>query len=266
MRRLLVSVVFGGSARSRNRSADAWVPTQARRWILTDPLANAEPRPDAHPPSAPATETISVHDLQLPSAATKEFRRSEKCVSSKDYLGAIEHLQKALRIEPLFVQAHNNLGASYMELEKFQDATAEFQKAIALDSKMEAPYRNMSASLFELGRYPEAETAARQAVALDPQHNAARYTLGRALAAQGNTSAEAEELLRGALPEFPQARLSLAQVLLNRCKSDEAASELRNYLAAGSVEPETRRSVEVWLDRASNGQVRKGCDAAKPSA
>jgi Tfp pilus assembly protein PilF len=241
-------------------------PTRTHGWVLADPLANAEPQPDAHPPAVPVAETISVRDLQLPAAAMKEFRRSEKSIRSKDYLAAIEHLQQALRIEPAFVQAHNNLGASYLELEKFQEAISEFEKAIELDPKMEAPYRNMSVSLFELGRYPEAEIAARQAVAITPQRNAARYTLGRALAAQGSTSAEAEGLLRGALAEFPQARLSLAQVLLNRCLNEEAAAELRNYLASGSIEPDTRRSVQVWLDRASRGQVRKGCDAPKPSA
>lgn len=257
------------SAGARAQGTEARMPGSPIRphtWTLTDPLASAEPQPDAHPPSAPVAETISVHDLQLPGAAIKEFHRSEKCVSSKDYPGAIEHLQKALRIEPVFVQAHNNLGASYMELERFQDAISEFQKAIELDPKMEAPYRNMSASLFELGRYPEAEAAARQAVALSPQHPAARYTLGRALAAQGSTSTEAEKLLREALPEFPLARLSLAQVLLNRCLKDEAAAELRTYLASDTVEPETRRSVQVWLDRASRGQVRQGCDVPKPSA
>ena len=111
-----------------------------------------------------------------------------------------------------------------MELEKFEDAISEFKKTIELDPKMEAPYRNMSLSLFELGRYSEAEVAARQAVALNPLHGAARYTLGRALAAQGSTSAETEELLRGTLAEFPEARLPLAELLLNRCASDEAAA------------------------------------------
>jgi Tfp pilus assembly protein PilF len=241
-------------------------PVRPHSWALTDTLADAGLPPDAQPPSAPRTDSISVRDFKIPPAAMKEFRRSEKCIDSKDYPGAIEHLQKALRIEPDFVQAHNNLGATYLEMEKFQEAIDEFQKAIDLDPKMEAPYRNMSVGLFELGRYPEAETAARQAIALRPQHTAARYTLGRALAAQGSTSAEAERLLRGALPEFPLAHLSLAQVLLNRCQGDEAAAELRTYLASGPIDPETRKSVEVWLDRASRGQVRKSCDAAKPSA
>jgi hypothetical protein len=210
---------------------------------------------------------ISVRELQLPAAAMKEFRRSEKSISSRDFLSAADHLKKALRIEPDFVQAHNNLGATYMELEKFEDAISEFKKTIELDPKMEAPYRNMSLSLFELGRYSEAEVAARQAVALNPLHGAARYTLGRALAAQGSTSAETEELLRGTLAEFPEARLPLAERRRNcevtwrhrgqsslksagRCKSGWVArSEGRWVKAAAERNPRPRswRAPPVWF-------------------
>jgi tetratricopeptide (TPR) repeat protein len=254
----------------RAQGSEAKMPGVAMRahgLPLADPLAHSEPLPDAHPPAEPVAPVISVRELQLPAAAMKEFRRSEKSISSRDFLSAADHLKKALRIEPDFVQAHNNLGATYMELEKFEDAITEFKKTIELDPKMEAPYRNMSLSLFELGRYSEAEAAARQAVALNPQHGAARYTLGRALAAQGSTSAETEELLRGTLAEFPEARLPLAEVLLNRCASDEAAAELRSYLASPStIDPEKRRAVQIWLGRAERGQVGKGCSGAKPSA
>jgi len=277
-RRLFPAIAFGGciccailsfATGVRAQGGEAKMPGVSMRphgLPLADPLAHSEPLPDAHPPAEPVAPVISVRELQLPAGAMKEFRRSEKSISSRDFLSAADHLKKALRIEPDFVQAHNNLGATYMELEKFEDAISEFKKTIELDSKMEAPYRNMSLSLFELGRYSEAEAAARQALALSPQHGAARYTLGRALAAQGSTSAETEELLRGTLEEFPEARLPLAEVLLNRCASDAAAAELRSYLASGTIEPEKRRAVQTWLGRAERGQVGKGCSGAKPSA
>ena len=69
-----------------------------------------------------------------------------------------------------------------------------------------------------------------EALTLNPEHKAARYSLGRALAAQGSTSPEAERLLRESLKDFPEARLSLAQVLMNRCANLDAAAELRTYL------------------------------------
>jgi tetratricopeptide repeat protein len=246
-------------------------------WATSDPLSDgtwqpidtAPAEPGGSAPaakSAPMGDTISVRNLQLPAGALKEFRRSEKCVGSGDFPGAVQHLQKALKADPQFVEAHNNLGASYLQLSRYEDAIGEFGAAIALDEKMAAPYRNMSLALFSLRRYSEAETAARKALTLSPQQKAAQYSLGRALAAEGSTSPEAEQLLRGTLGEFPDARLSLAQVLLNRCANLDAAAQLRTYLESNAVEPETRRRVQVWIDLSSKGQVVGSCAEGKPAA
>jgi Tetratricopeptide repeat len=245
-------------------------------WATSDPLQNGNWQPTGTAPtdpgasapaakSAPMGDTVSVRNLQLPEGAIKEFRRSEKCVGSGDFPGAVQHLQKALKADPQFVEAHNNLGASYLQLSRYQDAIGEFEAAIALDEKMAAPYRNMSLALFSLRRYAEAETAARKALSLNPQQKAAQYSLGRALAAEGIASPEAEQLLRGTVGDFPDARLSLAQVLMNRCANLDAAAELRTYLDSNAVEPETRRRVQVWIDLSSKSQVASGCAPATPA-
>jgi tetratricopeptide (TPR) repeat protein len=232
------------------------------QWVTTDPLAANERQPD--PPAAtvravPIGDTISVGSMQVPAGALKEFRRSEKCVSSGDYAGAVQHLQKALKIDPKFVEAHNNLGAGFLEMERYRDAIAEFEAAIAINSKLEAPYRNKSLSLFQLKRYTEAEAAARQALSLDPDRKATWYLLGSTMAAEGSRSREAEHLLRESMGEFPEARLALAQVFLNRCANLDAAQELRTYLASGSVERDKRPGLEKWLERSSKGQVTAAC-------
>jgi tetratricopeptide (TPR) repeat protein len=244
-------------------------------WATSDPLKDGNWQPETMAPAAPATsagkvapmgDTVSIRNLQLSPGAIKEFHRSEKCVGAGDYSCAAQHLQKALKADPQFVEAHNNLGASFLQLSRYQDAIGEFEAAIALDEKMAAPHRNMSLALFSLRRYAEAETAAREALTLNPQQKAAQYSLGRALAAQGSTSPEAEKLLRESLTEFPDARLSLAQVLMNRCANLEAAAQLRTYLDSNTLEAETRRRVQVWIDRSAKGQVVSSCGEAKPAA
>ena len=266
-----------GSAVGQGGDATGRVGTgmRPRMWATSDPLRDPNWQPDETAPLAPSTrvtsgaligDTVSVSSMQLPAGAIKEFRRSEKSVGMGDFPGAVQHLQKALKLDPKFVEAHNNLGASFMQLQRYQDAIAEFEAASAIDSKMEAPYRNKSLSLFLLHRYPEAEAAARQALQINPEHKASRYTLGRALAAEGSATPEAERLLRDSLREFPDARLPLAQVLLNRCANLDAAAELRTYLATNSVSQEKRRAVQAWLDLSSKGQVVSGCAASKPAA
>jgi tetratricopeptide (TPR) repeat protein len=259
------SVSAQGSDAPRMTGANS----RQRQWVTADPLAESELQPDAPTPVVKATpigDTVSVRSMQLPAGAIKEFHRSEKCVGSGDFSGAAQHLQKALRVDPKFVEAHNNLGASYLELSRYQDAIAEFEAAIALDEKMVAPYRNMSLGFFLMRRYVDAEAAARRALAVSPDHKPARYSLGRALAAQGSVSPEAERLLRESLEDFPEARLSLAQVLMNRCANLDAAAELRAYLASNTVDPDTQRRVQVWIERSLKGQVASGCGQAKPAA
>ena len=272
-----VALACASSAFAQDTDAPRMTGMQVRphMWATSDPLKEGGWQPDEIAPTAPERpaakvapigDTVSVRSLQLPAGAIKEFHRSEKCVGSGDYSCAVQHLQKALKADPQFVEAHNNLGASYLQLSRYQDAIGEFEAAIALDETMPAPHRNMSLALFSLRRYAEAETAAREALNLNPQQKAAQYSLGRALAAQGSTSPEAEQLLRGSLSEFPDARLSLAQVLMNRCANLDAAAQLRAYLNSDSVDPETRRRVQVWIDLSSKGQVVSSCGATKPAA
>jgi tetratricopeptide (TPR) repeat protein len=199
--------------------------------------------------------TISVHELSMPAGAIKEFQRSERSVHSGDFQSAVEHLRKAIQIDPNFVQAHNNLGASYIELNECESAVTEFRKAIDLDSKLQESYRNLGLALFLLRRYPEAEIAARQALQLGPQRGPARYTLGRILAAEGSGSAEAEELLRQSVAENVDARLPLAQVLLNRGATEQAASELRAYMRSPSANQARMAVVQYWLSKITQTKV-----------
>jgi tetratricopeptide (TPR) repeat protein len=230
-----------------------------------DPLATiqAESIPPTH--GKPQAETISIHELLLPAGAVKEFQRSEKAVRSGDFRTAAEHLRKAIEIAPAFVQAHNNLGASYIQLNEYESAVTEFETAIALDTKIEEPYRNLGLGLFLLRRYPEAEVAARRAMKLDPQRSAARYTLGRILAAEGGSSAEAEQLLRESVGDFPDARLPLAQVLLNQGAADRGVAELRAYLKSGSADPAKREAVQSWITQVTHNEAKGPDKNTKPA-
>jgi Flp pilus assembly protein TadD len=224
-----------------------------------DSLANMPSESAIAPRVAPLAETISVHELLIPAGAVKEFRRSLKAVHSGDFQSAAEHLQKAIRIDPNFMQAHNNLGASYMQLNQYESAVSEFQRAIALDPGIQETHRNLGLGLFLLRRYPEAEVAVRQALKLDPQRNSARYTLGRILAAEGSSSAEAEQLLRQSVADFADASLPLATVLLNRGANDQAAAELQTYLKSPGANPDKKQAIACALAQISRTDENAAC-------
>jgi Flp pilus assembly protein TadD len=228
---------------------------------LTDPLPSVQPPPAAQPYGTPPTKTVSVRELLVPPKAVKEFQRSQQALRSGDFQSAAGHLEKAVQIAPSFLEAHNNLGASYIGLHEYEKAGAQFQKAIDLDSNLAEPYHNLALALFLLRRFPEAENAARHGLDLDPKRSSVRYILGRILAAEGNRNSEAAEILRNATAEYPEARLPLAQVLLEQGAVDDAAAELRAYLKG--PDPAKKQLVACWLAQMTQESGSRACLLAK---
>ena len=192
-------------------------------------------------------ETISLRDLRIPPKAVKELQRSQDALKSGDVRSSARHLEKAVQIYPDCLEAHNNLGARYIELEEYEKAAAEFQKAIAIDPRVLQPLNNLSVAFFLQQRYADAESAARRALSVAPQHTTARYMLGATLATERRNPEEAMELLRETKLDFPDARLLLAQILLRRGAVARAEEELRGYLALSDAPK--RQNVERWLAR-----------------
>ena len=227
-------------------------------------FAQSEPQPSALIPPVAVDPTrvpglggaVSTRELLVPPKALKELRRSQNALSSGDLRSSALHLEKALRVYPDYLEAHNALGARYFALREYQKAAVEFQKAIDLDPHTWQPFNNLSAALFLLQRYPDAEAAARRAIDLDPQNSTARYMLGCILATEKHNPWQAIEMLRQTQDKFPDARLLVAQVLLRQGDVDQAKNELRNYLQLPGAEK--KQKVECWLARLEQTSV-SGC-------
>jgi tetratricopeptide (TPR) repeat protein len=200
----------------------------------------------------PASATISKNQLLVPPKALRELQRSQTAFRSGDIRSSTQHLEKALRIYPNYLEAHNNLGAQYIELHEYQKAAAELQRAIQMDPRAVQPLSNLSVAFFHLQRYPDAEAAARQALDIDPHHSISRYVLGCILATENRGAAEAMDLLKGSKNEFPDARLLLAGILVRRGDVDEARKELQEYLALPASE--NRADAERWLAQLTKKQ------------
>jgi tetratricopeptide (TPR) repeat protein len=247
------STLSAQSNPSPSQAADS--PTYlnpSTRLLLSLPAGPVAPTP---PPGGP----VSARQLAVPRKAVKELERGASAYQAFELQSAVAHLQTAIRIYPPFMQAHNNLGAAYIDLHEYELAANEFRQAIALDAGAAQPYNNLALTLFLLKRYPEAEAAARRALDLNPTAASVRATLGRTLIAQNQNTAEAVDLLRQASAELPDARLSLAQVLIQRCSLDEAAVELRAYLQ--NSDPATKQTAELWLAQTASPAKRSQCSS-----
>jgi tetratricopeptide (TPR) repeat protein len=218
---------------------------QFSRAQLSNSLLQFELNTSVVPPASSPAGTVDQRELRIPAKAVKEFDRSMKAFDSGDFRAAAHHLEKAAKIAPDFMQAHNNLGSMYINLREYDRAVNELQKTIALRQNLETPYHNLAMMMILLHRLPEAEAAARQVLELQPQQSDARFTLGRILVMQKQYTTEAVRLLTDASSEIPAARLLLANALQHRGETDRAIAELRAYLQ--NPDPDKKDRVQAWL-------------------
>jgi tetratricopeptide (TPR) repeat protein len=199
--------------------------------------------------AAPASPgTVSVHALEhkTPKAAQKEYRSGCKAFDEADYQKAAKHFRKALDVDPAFVSAYNNLAATYSKMGRHQDALDELKKAHEIDPDSVAVNLNLGAALLRANDFAGAEEASRRALALNPGLQQADVILGLSLKAQSRDDSEALfYLLRGA-DQYPEARLSAAEILADTGKRDQALDQLKKYLAT-NLNPERREQVEQWI-------------------
>ncbi len=91
---------------------------------------------------------------------------------------AIEHLQQAVKIDPKFAEALNNLGLAYDKLGRNEEAVEAYKQAIKLKPDYSEAYYNLGGVYYKLGRRQEATEAYKQAIGLKPDYAEAYNNLG----------------------------------------------------------------------------------------
>jgi tetratricopeptide (TPR) repeat protein len=195
----------------------------------------------------PVSGTVSVARLQhkVPPKAQKEFNKGVAAEHKKDLKAAIEHFQKAIELDPEYLEAYNNLGVRYMENGEYDQALTYFNKAIQLDAHSALPQSNAACALLALHKWDEAERAARRAMDLDPVDMRAKYVLAVALLTQGKQTDEALANLKAAGRSMPRAHLVAAKALKIQGHSEESQEELNQYLATAN--PQQRQQAIAWM-------------------
>jgi superkiller protein 3 len=115
---------------------------------------------------------------------------------------AIEHYREALRIDPIFAGAYNNLGAALLNQGHVEDAIANFRLSLQFDPGHAETHNNLGNALTRLGQLDGAITEYRQAVMINRGYGNAYYNLANALFLN-RRSGEAIEQLQKALDLQP---------------------------------------------------------------
>ena len=115
---------------------------------------------------------------------------------------AMQHYQKALQIDPNYVEALNNLGIALAAEGRFDEAIENYHKALQINPDFPSTLNNLGIALAGRGQFDEAIENYRKAIQISPNYADALDNLGAALTVKGRFE-EALEYYRQVLAIDP---------------------------------------------------------------
>ena len=96
----------------------------------------------------------------------------------KKFEEAVQSFKKAIQIEPRYFEAQINLGSVLIKLERFEDAIKNFDKVIDVNNMASQAFHGKAYSLMKLKKYKEAIYNFNQSIKINPNDANAFYNLG----------------------------------------------------------------------------------------
>jgi tetratricopeptide (TPR) repeat protein len=122
--------------------------------------------------------------------------------------------EATVKLAPLDVDAHFNLGLAYTDAKDYTKAVAAYKKALKLNPKHGLSWNNLGSALEQSGNKDEALEAYIKAAELNPQHSEAQNNLGAIYSEQGllEKARTGFEAAIDAKKDFVEAHYNLSQI------------------------------------------------------
>jgi Tfp pilus assembly protein PilF len=225
-------------------------PTQG--VVFIPPIVNIMMVPRVLEPersSSADSGAVSVGELgrTLPKKATEEYGKALQEIQKRNFMKAAERLEAAIKIAPLYYDAHFDLGAVYEKMNRTRDAEKEYRTAHDLRPQASRPLVNLGRLYVEESDAPSsaatngvsgilvnARVALEEAIKLDPNSATACYLLGVTYYKSGAYDLAGEPLKRALTLDrnLSLARLVLANVYMRQKEWQDALDSLDAYLSA----------------------------------
>jgi Tfp pilus assembly protein PilF len=166
-----------------------------------------------------------------------------------EYQLSLKQFKKCLALNPEFPEAQNNLGILYVRLEEWDAAISWFQKAAdnILYTTPHFAYHNIGSVYFHKGEYLKAIENYHRALRSFPSYGEAYFNLACAYEAidRWEEAVYAYERAINNYPEHPAAHLNLGKLYLRLSRRDEGAKELRMTIEVDPKGPFAREAKQV---------------------
>lgn len=235
---------------------------------------------------------VRILGVSLPPGDPRlEYARASLYLDLNHPDAAILHLRRALKSNPDFVPARQDLSASLIQLGRWQEASevlgplvqqqpksaqlaymdalvlentrhpqaaeAEAHRALSLNPKYADAYTILGISQGVQGRHPEAVKSLEQAIALQPASFDAQFYLGRERYAL-NDAAGAAQALQAAIalrPDDAEARFLLGTALESSGDKDAAMAQYRELVRLRPDDPRGHIGLGSILLRYGNSEA-----------
>jgi tetratricopeptide (TPR) repeat protein len=121
--------------------------------------------------------------VETPTRVTKKAQRAFQLAAEESEKGnrtkAIEYLEKAIREQPDYFEAYNNLGVQHQKLRQWPQAIQAFRRAIELRRDSAKPYLNLGLAYWEQEEIESAIECFESARKLDDSSLLAHQALGQ---------------------------------------------------------------------------------------
>jgi len=166
------------------------------------------------------------------------YEQGLRSLNDKQISLGLVSLKESVSLDPENATYRNALGVLYLDMRNSSSAQAEFSKAVEIDPTYAEAEHNLGLSYAQQGRYEQAITAYRKALSLPlyTTPEVAYYNMGLAYAQSGRPR-EAEESLRTAIqlePKLAAGYYQLGIVLMGSGRRDDARAAFRR---ARDLEP-----------------------------
>jgi tetratricopeptide (TPR) repeat protein len=213
-----------------------------------------EQRPMGPPDFLRGAQYFEAAELLAPDSVFLEGRKvfceGRVKVFSKDYVGAIESLERAIRLDPDHGYSYNALGIALLEQADYDRAILAFRDAFSRAPFWAYPLHNMALALFEKGDYDSAIRTYQEAMRLAPNFAYLPYNLGLAYQ-RINRRKDAESMYKKALSISDDALTHNALGYLKFLEGNNAAAEAQyqNALTKSPNLVEASHDYAVLLNR-----------------
>jgi tetratricopeptide (TPR) repeat protein len=177
--------------------------------------------------------TVDVSMLNAPKKAVQELRKGNDLMKNQEWQKAVEHLQKAVAIDPEFAAAYNNLGVAYSRVGDLAHEREALDQSLRLNDHNAAALVNRAHLALRELDLAGAEGYLTRATAADPQNAQTLVVLAKVQFLCGHYEAALTSTRK--VHMLPHRQYAIVHYFAARaCEGtnhlQDAAAELRQFL------------------------------------